>query len=232
MRRSEAFLLALLLAASLPSAAKKKPKEISPSPLDSYVRDAVERPAKEAVPSPGSLWSPAALMTDLTRDPRAGMVDDIVTILVSERASATATGATKSARSSSAKSNVAALAGVTRATGPLANLAGTATDTKLDGQGSTSRETVLTTTLSARIVAVLPNGNLVVEGTKNIQVNSENQKVTVRGVIRQADVTRDNTVPSDRLAELQVMLNGKGVIGDAVRRPFFLYRILLGLLPF
>jgi flagellar L-ring protein precursor FlgH len=171
-------------------------------------------------------------MTDLTRDPRAGMVDDIVTIVVSERASAVSSGATKSARSSSASGSVSAIGGPTRATGALANLARLSSDSKLDGQGSTSRETVLTTTLSARIVALLPNGNMVVEGTKNIQVNSETQKVTVRGVIRPADVMRDNTVPSDRLAQLEVVLNGKGVVADAVRRPMFLYRLLLGLLPF
>ncbi len=223
--------LVLAAVASLPATARKKPKVVE-TPLDRYVREATGRPATEAAPSPGSLWSPSALMTDLARDPRAGMVDDIVTIVVAERASAVATGGTKSARTSSAKSGVNALGGVTRTTGPLAKLADLSTDTKLDGQGSTSRQTVLTTTLSARIVAVLPNGNLVVEGAKQIQVNSEDQTVMVRGVIRPADVTRNNTIASERLAQLQVVLNGKGVVGDAVRRPSFLYRLLLGLLPF
>jgi len=63
-------------------------------------------------------------------------------------------------------------------------------------------------------------------------VNSENQLVTVRGVARAADITPDNLVRSDHLAQLDVRINGKGVVGDAVRRPFFLYRLLLGLLPF
>jgi flagellar L-ring protein precursor FlgH len=50
--------------------------------------------------------------------------------------------------------------------------------------------------------------------------------------VRPTDVSPANTVRSDRLAQLEVRINGKGVVGDAVRRPFFLYRLLLGLLPF
>jgi flagellar L-ring protein precursor FlgH len=90
----------------------------------------------------------------------------------------------------------------------------------------------LTTTLAARVTHVLPNGYLVVEGAKDIQVNSEHQSVTVRGMVRPADLSPGNVVRSDRLAQLEVHINGKGVVNDAVRRPFFLYRLLLGLLPF
>ena len=69
-------------------------------------------------------------------------------------------------------------------------------------------------------------------GTKNVSVNSENQRVNVRGVVRPVDVTALNTVRSDQVANLEVKINGQGVVGDAVKRPFILYRILLGLLPF
>ena len=56
--------------------------------------------------------------------------------------------------------------------------------------------------------------------------------ITVRGIVRPADIASDNTVRSDRLGQLEVHVNGKGVVGDAIKRPFFLYRLLLGLLPF
>jgi flagellar L-ring protein precursor FlgH len=78
----------------------------------------------------------------------------------------------------------------------------------------------------------MPNGNLVLEGAKDIVVNSERQLVTVRGVARLSDVTSTNQVRSDRLANLEVRVQGKGVVGDAIRRPNFLYRLLLGILPF
>ena len=70
------------------------------------------------------------------------------------------------------------------------------------------------------------------EGTKDVSVNSERQTITVRGLVRPADLSTANTVLSTRVADLQVRVNGKGVVGDAVKRPFFLTRILLGLLPF
>jgi flagellar L-ring protein precursor FlgH len=82
------------------------------------------------------------------------------------------------------------------------------------------------------VVHVLPNGALMVEAAKDIQINSERQNITVRGVVRPADIDATNSVRSDRLGQLEVRVNGKGVVGDAVRRPFFLYRLLLGLLPF
>ena len=124
------------------------------------------------------------------------------------------------------------MAGATKAAGPLANLAGMSGDSKLQGQGTTSRETVLTTTLAARVTHVLPNGYLVLEGSKEIVVNSENQVVTVRGVLRPSDLTPGNVARSDRLAQMEIRINGKGVVGDAIRRPFILYRLLMGLLPF
>ena len=79
---------------------------------------------------------------------------------------------------------------------------------------------------------MLPNGYLVIEGTKRVQVSSENQVVTVRGVIRPVDLDPTNTIPSNLIAQMEIQVNGKGVIGDSIHRPNILYRILLGILPF
>jgi len=168
----------------------------------------------------------------MTRDLRASRVDDLVTILVAERASAASKGATNTSRKADAKASVGALLGPTRAGGALADLAGLGSESQLQAQGATSRESVLTTTLAARVTHVLPNGYLVVEGVKDMQVNAERQLISVRGVVRPADLSPGNLVRSDRLAQLEVRINGKGVVGDAIRRPMFLYRLLLGLLPF
>jgi flagellar L-ring protein precursor FlgH len=86
--------------------------------------------------------------------------------------------------------------------------------------------------MAARVMQVLPNGFLVIEGDKTVQVNSENQVVKVRGIIRPADLQTGNIIQSNQIGELEVRVNGKGVVQDAIRRPFILYRILLGLLPF
>jgi flagellar L-ring protein precursor FlgH len=156
----------------------------------------------------------------------------MVTIVVSESASAVSTGSTKSSRASSAQHSVTSLFRPVNAGGALANLLGTTGAQSLQGDGTTSRSTTLSATISARVTNVLPNGYLALEGIKRIVVNSENQTVTVRGVARAADIATDNTVTSDKLAQLDVRIDGKGVVNDAIRRPFFLYRLLLGLLPF
>jgi flagellar L-ring protein FlgH len=130
------------------------------------------------------------------------------------------------------KGSVTAAGGITKLAGPLANLAAASTDTQLAGEGTTSRSTSLSTVLTARVIHVLPGGALVVEASKDIQVNSERQTIAVRGVVRPADIDANNSVRSNRLGQLEVRVNGKGVVGDAIRRPFFLYRLLLGLLPF
>jgi flagellar L-ring protein FlgH len=226
------FLLCFFLFLAAIPARQKKPKTAPQTPLDRYVREATERPSDARLASPGSLWSPSSRLADGARDLRASQVDDIVTIVVSEQSNATATGATKTARTSKASNSVTALAGVTRAAGPWANLAGVSGQHSLDGQGTTSRQTTMTTTLTARVIAVLPNGNLVLAGSKDVQINSERQEVMVRGVIRPIDLGADNQVGSDRMAQLEVKINGKGVVNDAVRRPFFLYRLLLGMMPF
>jgi flagellar L-ring protein FlgH len=223
-------ILTVLLPVDLLVAGKKKAPE--PTPLDRYVAEALGTEDGTQAVTPGSLWNPNSRFADLAADLRARYVNDLVTILVIERASAIATGTTKSKRSSSANASVGALAGVTRAAGPLASLANLGSETQLSGEGTTSRSTLLTTTLAARVTHVLPNGYLVVEGVKDVQVNSERQLVTVRGVVRPADLTPDNVIRSDRLAQMEVRVNGKGVVGDAIRRPNILYRILLGILPF
>jgi flagellar L-ring protein precursor FlgH len=220
----------LVLALSSTAGARKKPKTDT-SALDEYIRDAKARGVQNRGASPGSLWQSNARFASLGADPRAAYVDDLVTIVVAESASAVASGTVKTQRNSAASAS--ASAGKTSSpVGAVANMATLTGAQSLDGQGTTSRETSLTTTLTARVTDVLPNGYLVVEGKKLVGVNSEQQVVTIRGVVRPIDLAADNSIPSDRLAQMEVSVNGKGVVGEAVRRPMFLYRLLLGLLPF
>lgn len=225
-------LVLLVIVSPAVYAGKKKLFAAEPSPLDQYLEAAHQHAMAAPGGIAGSLYISGAPFEYLAADLRAGRVDDIVTIVVSEQASAVATGTVKTARNSSAQSAVTAAGGITRAAGPFANLAKTNTQTALDGQGTTTRTSTITTTVAARVTEVLPNGYLVIEGAKVVQVNSENQRITVRGVIRPVDLQPNNSIPSNQIGQLEVRVNGKGVVNDAVRRPFFLYRLLLGLLPF
>lgn len=225
-------LVAVLVLAVPATAADKKKKSAEPSALDRYLQEALKQPATPVQPSAGSLWSPASRLTEVGADVRAAQVDDLVTVVVNEQASAVATGATKTSRATAAKTDISALGGPKSATGGAQNLLNLASSQSLDGSGTTSRGATLTTTLSARVTHVLPNGYLVLEGTKEVMVNSEHQEVTVRGVIRPADLTTGNVISSNQIAQMEIKINGKGVVNDAVRRPNILYRILLGILPF
>ncbi len=228
-------LLLCLLSANVLIGAPKKKKDVAPQQqgaLDKYVEDAHRRAAAAISESPGSLWSGPATLSDMAADVRARSVDDIVTIVVNEQASAVSTGQTKTSRASNSNASASSAGLPAAIAAPLTNLLTLNGNQALDGEGTTSRLSTLTATLSARVIDVLPNGYLVIEGSKVTLVNSENQVITVRGVIRPADLSNANTILSGSIAQMELKINGKGVVNDTIRRPNFLYRLLLGLLPF
>ena len=228
-RRIGILALALLASGAM---AKKPGPAPQPSSLDRYLQDVNRRSHQVSNASPGSLYSTTGRLADAFRDVRASQLFDLVTIVVSDQASAVSSGVTNTSRKSSADASVTSLFGPIKAGRALSSLANSTGNQQLQGQGTTTRTSTLSTTLTAEVIDVLPNGNLVVQGQKEIAVNSERQVVTVRGIIRPDDLSPTNSIPSDRLAQLQVQVSGKGVVADAVKRPFFLYRLLLGLLPF
>ena len=182
--------------------------------------------------TPGSVYVSTGKLADSFRDVRAAQVDDIVTIVVLESLTAVSSGATATSRASAAQTQITAAMGILAATNKFANPLNMASSQSLNGTGQTSRNTTLTTTISARVVEVTANGNLVVEATKDITVNSEKQTITVRGMVRPADLSPLNQVASSQVANLSIKVTGKGAVADAIRRPNILYRFLLGLLPF
>jgi flagellar L-ring protein FlgH len=235
MRARSCFVILLLVLtgpAVLMASSKKTKKPPQPSPLDQYIQEAMARGAAPVGMAPGSIWAPSSHFMNLGSDVRASQVDDIITVVVSEQASAVAQGTTKTQRQSTLNSSITAAGGPTKAGGALANLAAVNTQSALNGQGATTRSTTLTTTLSARVAGVLPNGYLVIQGSKAVNVNSEQQMVTVRGVVRPTDLTPANSISSMQVAQMELTINGKGVVSDSVRRPFILWRALMGILPF
>ncbi len=223
--------LSTVLPEALLAAAKKAPAAVAPT-LDQHVQEVTERSRQLSSATPGSLYFPTGRLSDAVRDVRASQVYDLVTIVVLDNSSAVSTGVTNTARKSSVAAAVTSLAGPKSPTGALANLANASNNTQLQGQGTTSRGTTISTNVTAEVTAVMPNGNLVVKGQKDISVNGEKQVITIQGIVRPEDLSPVNEVLSDRVARMEILVNGKGVVNDAVKRPFVLYRVLLGLLPF
>ncbi|HWF09006.1 MAG TPA: flagellar basal body L-ring protein FlgH [Bryobacteraceae bacterium] len=212
---------------------KTKPKAPELSTLDKYLKSAsAGQDDESAGVLPGALWSPTARLNNLAADVRASQVNDVVTIVVTETINAAASGASTTERASSANASITSLAGPRAATGALSNLLNQSGDQKINGTGTTTRAATLNAVVTARVVKVLPGGLLYIEGSKDLQVNSEQQTIAVRGIVRGADISTLNTIGSTQIADMEIRVNGKGIVGDAIRRPNFLYRLILGLLPF
>ena len=210
-------------------------KKVNPPPEPSPIDLLLAAPENQPVPFEpglGSLFGPDLPLIDIASDVHARRSGDLVTVTVLDQASATSTGATATQRTSQANSSISSLLGPKSAKNALNNLLSSKTQTQLNGQGTTSRQTTVSTAVSTRVIRVLPNGDLIIEGSKLIAINSESQTVTIRGIVRQVDLGPTNVVSSNQVEDLELKINGRGVVNDAIHRPNFLYRLLLGILPF
>jgi flagellar L-ring protein FlgH len=219
-------ILALIVPACGPSS---RPSTVSRG-LDDYVRLARSVGA-DAAEEEGSVWTDRAGYGDAFRDVKARRPADILTIQVLESTSAISEASTETAKSSNVDKQYGSLAGLEGRIAELANLVDISQSSQFSGDASTSRRSVLSTTITTRVVEVFPNRNLLIEGNREVVINGERQIVTLRGVVRPADVTVDNTVLSSRIAEMELEVTGRGLVSDA-QKPGVLYRILSGIWPF
>ena len=88
---------------------------------------------------------------------------------------------------------------------------------EFDGEGTTTRSSGLEGTITATVLEILPNGNLLIEGSRAIVVNKENQIMRVRGVARPKDIDDKNSIDSKLLADAQIKFDGKGTVSRANR---------------
>jgi len=179
----------------------------------------------------GSLWVNGGALTNLQVDYKASRLNDLVTIIVLQNTTAQATGNTSTQRDFNTQSGISGLAGHISTSG-VTDLLTAQSSTKLKGSGSTDASTVMKTNLAGQVVAVLPNGNMVVEAQRMVTINNQKETMVVRGVLRPGDVSPDNTALSTALANLEIELKGKGVVSDANRPPNPLVRALLWVIGF
>ncbi len=179
----------------------------------------------------GSLWTSNGAMTNLQADYKASRLNDLITIVVVQRTTAHATGNVGTQRDFNTTSGISGLAGHISTSG-LTNLLTAQSSTKLKGAGSTDASTTMNTNLAGQVIAVLPNGNLVVEAERVVAINSQKETMLVRGVLRPGDIGPDNSALSTALSSLEVELKGKGVVSDAIRSPNPLVRALLWVIGF
>ncbi|MGC8719796.1 MAG: flagellar basal body L-ring protein FlgH [Thermodesulforhabdaceae bacterium] len=189
---------------------------------------------QQPMPQPsGSIWTNQS--GSLYQDIKARNVGDIVTITVSESADASEEATTETKRShdwgGSISASNPAVAGK--------NLLGGATALDYSaqfgrgnkGSGKTTRTNTVKAYMTATVVDVLPNGNLVIRGSRWVKVNDELHQIVLEGVIRPVDISRNNTVMSQNIADAKIFIVGKGPVSRQ-QRPGWLGQIIDLLFPF
>ncbi|MFB3926682.1 MAG: flagellar basal body L-ring protein FlgH [Syntrophales bacterium] len=187
---------------------------------------------KPAPPPCGTIWSGINSNNALFTDKKARYVGDVVTIIIQESSEGANNAKTDLTRNSTV---AAGLSGILQTSpgqtilSPL-TLGGTHTN-NLAGEGKTRRDSSLTANMTARVKSVLDNGNLVIEGRRQLSVNAEDQFIVITGVIRPEDITTDNTISSQYIADARIVYGGIGVVNDKMRHGW-LARILDWVWPF
>jgi flagellar L-ring protein precursor FlgH len=151
-------------------------------------------------------------------DFKARGVGDIVTILVVE-----STSASKSASTETASRATSDVFGAGRL--DFIDFWNLGADNTSDGGGTTKRQGNLTARITANVVEVDPSGLLVVEGTRSVRVNGEEEKIVLHGKVRPRDIQQDNTVYSTYLSDAAITFTGHGSLDNA-SEPGIITRIM------
>ena len=212
-------------------AAPEKPATAIHEPLEEI------QPAEPEITEAGSLWKDGN--TSMFSDRKAREVGDIVTVLISEQASATKEATTSTNRTSNMTASIPNFFGLendkiwTTSHNPidLQNLVKADFANGFDGNGSTSRKEDLSASLTTQVVGRYPNGQLKIRGGKEVMVNNEVQIIYLTGIVRPVDITSNNTISSTKILNARISYTGKGAISDK-QQPGWAMRMLDYAWPF
>jgi len=203
-----------------------------PPPLQEEFRPTLTAAQPKPVPT-GSMWN--ARQESLFQDIKAHRVGDIVTIMVSEQSKASKEAATSTSRvrEYNGEGYFMGLSTPSQTILQPVNKTGygLSVDNTFTGKGSTKKADSMTAYMTATVTDILPNGNLVIRGSRWTKVNDELQQIVLEGVVRPMDITRDNTVLSQNIAEAKIFFVGKGPISRQ-QKPGLLGQILDMIVPF
>jgi flagellar L-ring protein precursor FlgH len=185
---------------------------------------------------PASLWRQGSRA--FFKDQRAGRVGDILTVVIEIEDEATLDNSTSRTRSADESAGLDNLLGYESRINNIfdgdaipGDLVNADSDSNSSGAGSTAREEEIDLRMAAVITQILPNGNLVIQGSQQVRVNYELRDLSVKGVIRPEDITAVNEVPYDKIAEARIAYGGEGTISD-IQQPRYGQQIFDILFPF
>jgi flagellar L-ring protein FlgH len=219
--------------ASPKEAQTKKGKKGAESTAEQTLTSGEEQKMAQGRPANGSLFTDEAQGTNLVVDFKPRRVGDLVFVDVVEQSEATVTSGAKRNRDSGTLGGLIAATGAVPVPGvaAVAGVMGGLGARKYEGKGSTQRQSDLRARIAARVIEVLPNGDLRIAAMKSVKINKETEKLGLSGIIRQRDVAADNSIPTTAVGELNVELNGKGV-ASADNAPGWLFRLFEKIAPF
>ncbi len=209
----------------------------NPQLAEDYKPVSMPMPAPQEVKKqPNSLW--ASNRKNFFEDQRAGDVGDILTVMIDIKDDAALANASERKRASSESAGMddflgleSSLASVLPEAITPATLVGTDSDSAHKGEGTVAREEEINIRLAAIVTQVLPNGNLVIHGQQEARVNFEKRIIRVDGVIRPEDISIDNTISHDQIAEARIAYGGEGQITD-VQQPRYGQQVYDIIFPF
>jgi len=230
------ILTVLTLAALVLTCATKTQAPLS---SDNFMPPEIPKPIKSqpSLADQASIWSDSSPSGWLFSDRKASRVNDVVTINVVESATAEGKAGTKLSKKNEVDAGITGLVGLEdilaryNPTMELGSMIGAKTNSDFTGSGETARSGKLIATITAVVTDVLSNGNLAIEGRKEIQVNDETQILIVTGIVRPDDIDADNSILSSRIAQTKLSFEGKGVASHR-QRPGWLSRFLDAVWPF
>jgi flagellar L-ring protein precursor FlgH len=162
-------------------------------------------------------------------------VGDLVTVIVVETSEAQREASTGVSRNSSVSAEVTNFLGsalTTSGTGKFFEpKVAASTGNSFQGAGSTKHKDVLRTRVAARVAHILEDGNLVIEGRRQVRIQQDTQYLYVRGVARTVDISSKNTIESTALADAQILYGGGGLVANQ-QQPGWMYQILDKVWPF
>jgi flagellar L-ring protein precursor FlgH len=197
--------------------------------------------------SDGSLWQASSSLNGMFIDTKARNIGDIVTVKIDESAKASNKAKTETDRSSSLEAGIQKLFGLEDwwqndilpdVPGDLPKITPFgdpsvqgSMKSSFAGDGETSRSGSLDAFITCRVVAVMPNGNLKIVGTRELMVNYENQMIILSGVIRPRDISDSNVILSTFISDAKIAYSGSGIV-DERQRPGWLANLLESVWPF
>lgn len=210
----------------------------NPATSPDYVPVHMPMPAPRApeVARPNSLWQPGSRA--FFRDQRAGQVGDILTVLIEIDDEATIRNQTSRSREGSANAGLPNFLGFERKLvdalpegADASSLIGMGSESASAGNGRITRGEEIELKLASVVTDTLPNGNLVIYGRQEVRVNFEVRELAIAGIIRPQDISSNNTISYEKIAEARISYGGRGQITD-LQQPRYGQQVYDILFPF